>query len=198
MASASAALRQLSQARHAGKVVVQGSQRQVSCTADYRSLPQMSVLCCWDPNLLCLRVRAHLGNAAHAGGIAASMPAHFVLLMVQAVPAGESGTVLITGGTGALGSAVAGWLASQGVRRVLLAARSGRLSSSASELLTGSAFAAEVTIRMSDAALAADVIDLTCDSEIKVALRHQVFELDSGLHGTRCHRDEPQARSLHP
>lgn len=79
-----------------------------------------------------------------------------------------SSTVLVTGGTGALGTAVAGWLVSQEAKRLVLVNRSGRLTSAAAELVAGPGFAAEVTVCLADTARAVDVAALVSRTKIKV------------------------------
>ena len=64
------------------------------------------------------------------------------------------GTVAITGGMGALGCLVAGWLARQGSRRLLLLGRRGRIGKDAALDLLGQphspAYGAMVTLQMAD------------------------------------------------
>lgn len=88
---------------------------------------------------------------------------------MQAVCSIGSGSVLVTGGTGALGTAVAGWLVSQEAKRIVLVNRSGRLTAAAAELVAGPAFAAEVSVCLADMACAADVAALVPHCEIKVS-----------------------------
>ncbi len=90
MGSVVAALRQMSQARHAGKIVLSSA---VASTTSTPSHPHPSS----DP-------AQHLRGAG----------------------------VLVTGGTGALGSLVASWLATQGAQHILLACRTGAIPSGSS------------------------------------------------------------------
>ena len=64
------------------------------------------------------------------------------------------GTVAITGGMGALGCLTAGWVARQGLRRLLLLGRSGRAGQDAIVRLLGTpqspAYGAMVTMQMAD------------------------------------------------
>ncbi|MGV9271627.1 beta-ketoacyl reductase, partial [Kitasatospora sp. NPDC003701] len=74
----------------------------------------------------------------------------------EAAPAREwrpSGTVLVTGGTGALGGHVARWLAGQGAEHLLLVSRRGSLAPGADELVGElTALGAKVTVAACDIA----------------------------------------------
>ena len=67
--------------------------------------------------------------------------------------------MLVTGGTGALGSAVAGWLPARGVRRLILASRSGAATPAVRLLIAGPAFGAVVTVVRADVGTAAEAQD---------------------------------------
>ncbi|WP_399552568.1 type I polyketide synthase [Streptomyces sp. YIM 98790] len=99
----------------------------------------------------------YLSQARHVGKIVLTLPA----------PLDPDGTVLVTGGTGVLGGLVARHLVSEhGVRRLLLASRSGPAADGATEL------AAELR------AAGAEVSVVACD----VADRESVAELVSSAH----------------
>ena len=123
LAAAAAALRQMSQARHVGKVVVSTSS-------------------------------GLLGGAGSADA-------------ARAPPGGASGAApgaaLVTGGTGALGGLVAGWLAGRGVRHITLTSRAGRAAGGGALPLGDAAhplFAAAVTLTAADGAADADAAGL--------------------------------------
>ena len=97
---------------------------------------------------------------------------------LQALAGIGSGTVLVTGGTGALGTAVSGWLVSQGAPRLLLIRRSGAMTAAASQQLLGPAFAAQVTLCMADASYATDISAVLACTEIKV----RIYVPMTGLH----------------
>ncbi|EID52344.1 polyketide synthase family protein, partial [Saccharomonospora xinjiangensis XJ-54] len=92
----------------------------------------------------------------------------FVRRLVPAPPAAHggpgwrpSGTVLVTGGTGALGSHVACWLAGQGAQHLLLVSRQGRSAPGAEDLeLELAGIGVRVTIAACDLADPAAVRDL--------------------------------------
>jgi len=88
-----------------------------------------------------------------------------------------SGTVLVTGGTGALGGHVARWLAGAGARRLVLTSRRGAAAPGAAELV------AEL------AALGTEATVVACD----VADRDAVAALVAGCAG----RDEPITTVMH-
>ncbi|WP_203721055.1 beta-ketoacyl reductase, partial [Paractinoplanes brasiliensis] len=110
-------------------------------------------------------------------------------LRAAPVPSGvgwrPSGTVLITGGTGALGARVASWALSEGARRVVLASRRGIAAPGAAAVvqqLTGSGAAVEVVVvdvadRSAVSALVARIPDLD-------AVLHAAGVLDDGMIGS--------------
>ncbi|WP_370966489.1 type I polyketide synthase [Amycolatopsis sp. cg9] len=89
------------------------------------------------------------------------------LVPVTGAPAGRPwqprGTVLVTGGTGALGAHVARWLATAGADRIVLTSRRGRRAPGAEDLLAElTALGAEATIAacdVADRAALAEVLD---------------------------------------
>ena len=82
-----------------------------------------------------------------------------VVTNAPAAAASASGRVVVTGGTGFLGTLVAGWLACQQVGQVQLLGRTGRLPGDAlgtmATQLSGSS--AAITARQCDIACAADL-----------------------------------------
>jgi len=87
-----------------------------------------------------------------------------------------SGTVLVTGGTGALGSLVAAWLAQSGVQHLVLTGRTGRLAPTAQLPMTDAGhplFGALVTVAACDGAATSDVAALAAtllDSSNRISL----------------------------
>ena len=75
---------------------------------------------------------------------------------------------MVTGGTGALGTTVAGWLISQGVKRTLLVNRSGHMPLIAALMVAGQAFSAEMTVCMADMSQLEDVAAVLAQSDVKV------------------------------
>ncbi|XVS68215.1 type I polyketide synthase [Actinosynnema sp. CA-299493] len=91
------------------------------------------------------------------------------------------GTVLVTGGTGALGAEVARWVAGAGAQRLVLVSRRGQAAPGAAELAAElSATGVDVVIRSADAAdrdaLAAVVAEFPPDSVV-----HTAGVLDDGV-----------------
>jgi NADPH:quinone reductase-like Zn-dependent oxidoreductase len=119
MTSVAAAMRQMAQARHIGKVVVSAHAR---------------------------------SPAAFSSSSSSSAAASF---------GSANGSVLITGGTGALGQLVSGWLAGNQVQHLVLASRTGKLPASAADMgLTNPQhplFNSMVSITACDASVASDV-----------------------------------------
>ena len=74
----------------------------------------------------------------------------------QAVLSSSLGSVLVTGGTGALGTAVAGWLPARGARRLILASRGGVAVPAVQRLIAGPAFSAMVTVIRADVGVSAE------------------------------------------
>jgi NADPH:quinone reductase-like Zn-dependent oxidoreductase len=119
MTSVAAAMRQMAQARHVGKVVVGAHARSPAAF-----------------------------SSSGSSGAAASFGS-------------ANGSVIITGGTGALGQLVSGWLAGNQVQHLILASRTGKLPASAADMgLTNPQhplFNSMVTITACDASVASDV-----------------------------------------
>ena len=78
----------------------------------------------------------------------------------------RAGTVIITGGLGALGSAVAGRMAEQGCKNLLLAGRSGLMTHQAMELQQSAGSAASITLTRWDLADSGDTLRLFCLAHI--------------------------------
>ena len=100
----------------------------------------------------------HLAQAQHVGKVVVQLPTP-----AGPAAAGNSGSWVISGGLGALGSLAAGWLASQGCRHLVLLGRSGRSSQQAAVLPCTSA--AEVVMQRCDASTAADTAGLAAAAE---------------------------------
>lgn len=79
----------------------------------------------------------------------------------------KAGTVIITGGLGVLGSAVAGRMAEQGCRNLLLAGRSGLMTHQPSELQQSAGSAASITMTRWDIADSGDTFHLLCSHHSK-------------------------------
>ncbi|MEV1086025.1 SDR family NAD(P)-dependent oxidoreductase, partial [Streptomyces sp. NPDC050211] len=116
-----------------------------------------------------------LSQAKHTGKLVLTMPPSF----------GPYGTVLITGGTGSLGSAVARHLVTaHGVRHLVLAGRSGMAAEGAAALAAElTAHGAEITVRACDAGdraqLAALIADIPADRPL-TAVVHTAGVLADG------------------
>ncbi|MFE7622295.1 type I polyketide synthase [Streptomyces sp. NPDC057509] len=92
-----------------------------------------------------------------------------------------AGTVLVTGGTGALGARVARWVAERGAERVVLVSRRGPEAEGARELREGlQALAAEVDVVACDVAVRAEVEGLFERFDIS-AVVHTAGVLDDGV-----------------
>ncbi|MFH9419145.1 type I polyketide synthase [Streptomyces sp. NPDC017529] len=96
------------------------------------------------------------------------------------------GTVLITGGTGAIGGHVARWLADRGAQRLVLASRSGPTADGAVELAASLAAAgAHVEISTCDSALrpglSALIDRIAADGPPLTAVMHTAGVLDDGV-----------------
>ncbi|HSR24739.1 MAG TPA: SDR family NAD(P)-dependent oxidoreductase, partial [Candidatus Eisenbacteria bacterium] len=122
------------------------------------------------------RALRHLSQARHTGKV----------VLTRAAPRDPRGTVLITGGTGALGAAVARHLVTgHGVRHLLLASRSGERAPGAADL------AAELTAAGADVRVAAcDLADSSAVAALLgsvpaanplTALVHAAGVIDDGL-----------------
>ncbi|MEU3405589.1 type I polyketide synthase [Streptomyces sp. NPDC006670] len=144
--------------------------------------------------------------AADGGEDQAAVRAQGVLgrrLTRTAAPAGAwtpRGTVLVTGGTGALGARFARWLAANGATRLLLTSRRGLQAPGAPELLTElTALGVPTTIAACDAAdraaLEALLAAVPADEPLTAVL-HTAGTLDDGLVETLTpERFEPVLRS---
>ncbi|MFF8543701.1 SDR family NAD(P)-dependent oxidoreductase [Streptomyces werraensis] len=132
-----------------------------------------------------------LSQARHTGKLVLTMPPSF----------GPYGTVLVTGGTGTLGSAVARHLVTEhGVRHLVLAGRQGPDAPGATELaaeLTG--LGAEITVRACDAGdreqLAALLADIPADRPL-TGVVHTAGVLADGTVPALTHDDLDTV--LHP
>jgi NADPH:quinone reductase-like Zn-dependent oxidoreductase/acyl carrier protein len=101
-----------------------------------------------------------MSQARHVGKIVASSSAQQPS-QGQAGPGVTGGRVVITGGTGSLGTLVAGWLVStQQVNQLHLISRSGKLSTDAAQQLCAlgaAAFSASVTVTAANTSMAEDM-----------------------------------------
>ncbi|UED83923.1 type I polyketide synthase [Streptomyces profundus] len=172
-----------------------GPDRVRTLLAELRELAQDGVIAplpatTWDVRRAPEALR-HLQQARHTGK---------VVLTVPAPPAAE-GTVLITGGTGTLGGAVARHLAAtQGARRLLLVSRSGPEAEGAAELVAELAeLGADVTVAACDAAdreQLATLLDGIPEAHPLSAVIHTAGVLDDGVLGSLT--PERLARVLRP
>ncbi|NUH44376.1 SDR family NAD(P)-dependent oxidoreductase, partial [Streptomyces samsunensis] len=90
-----------------------------------------------------------------------------------------SGTVLVTGGTGALGGHIARWLAHQGAEHLVLTSRRGMAAPGASELLADlEAAGAAVTVAVCDVAERAQLAELVAEVGPLTAVVHTAALLD--------------------
>ncbi|WP_344432344.1 type I polyketide synthase, partial [Amycolatopsis minnesotensis] len=114
----------------------------------------------------------------------------FARRLVRAPGSGDawqpSGTVLITGGTGALGGSLAKWLAVNGAEHVVLTSRSGEAAPGAAELvadLTGLGVRATVVAcDVAERAAVADLFErLTGEGSALTAVFHAAGVLDDGM-----------------
>ncbi len=106
----------------------------------------------------------------------------------EARPDVGTGTVLITGGTGALGAHVARWLARHGARHLLLASRRGAAAPGSAELVAAlEADGAEVTVAACDVADPAQLraaLDALPEDRPLTAVVHTAGVLDDGVLST--------------
>ncbi|MET8170807.1 type I polyketide synthase, partial [Streptomyces sp. NPDC005329] len=112
-------------------------------------------------------------------------------LVRATAPASEgwrpTGTVLVTGGTGALGGHVARWAARSGADRVVLVSRRGQAAQGAAELVAElTALGPQVVVEACDAAdrtaLGALLDRITADGPPLTAVVHTAGVLDDGVH----------------
>ncbi|WP_425573855.1 type I polyketide synthase, partial [Streptomyces rhizosphaericus] len=90
-----------------------------------------------------------------------------------------SGTVLVTGGTGALGGHIARWLAHQGAEHLVLTSRRGMAAPGASALVADlEAAGAAVTVAVCDVAERAQLAELVADVGPLTAVVHTAALLD--------------------
>jgi polyketide synthase 12 len=109
------------------------------------------------------RALRYLGQARHIGKVVLTLPA----------PLDPDGTALITGGTGALGGAVARHLiTAHGVRHILLAARSGGGDALVAELTELGAEVTSVRCDVSDRAALAALLDSVPDAHPLTVVVH--------------------------
>jgi acyl transferase domain-containing protein/acyl carrier protein len=172
------------QAEHPGRVVLVDTDAATAATAQAWAAVSGS-----DEPQLALRDGALLApRLTRPGGTIAAAPDPGGAGGAGA-PLDPEGTVLITGGTGALGGLVARHLVTrQGVRRLLLLSRGGRSSPGAAQLAAElSALGAEVTVAAcdtADRARLAAVLDRVPAQHPLTAVIHAAGVLDDGALGT--------------
>jgi NADP-dependent 3-hydroxy acid dehydrogenase YdfG/acyl carrier protein len=123
--------------------------------------------------------------AVRAAGVYGRRLAHAPLAATPGDGWRPDGTVLVTGGTGALGGHVARWLACRGAPHLLLLSRSGPDAPAAADLRSDlEALGATVTIEACDigdrAALAAALVRVPADRPL-TAVFHTAGVLDDGI-----------------
>ena len=120
-----------------------------------------------------------LAGARHVGKVAVRSQAPS---MASPAHPFRAGTVVVTGGLGALGSAVAAHAAEQGCRSLLLASRSGLITQQAMDLQQSAGFAAVITISRWDLAVPGGLLHNAC-----IKLPH-TFQLNPPVirMGTTC------------
>ncbi|MFD4695846.1 beta-ketoacyl reductase, partial [Streptomyces sp. NPDC058463] len=147
------------------------------------------------PEVLDARAGARLVSVLAAGGgedqVAVRGSGVFGRRLVRAVPAGmvetswnpcPSGTVLVTGGTGALGVEVARWLAGRGVPHLVLTSRRGVAPEGLVEEL--SALGARVTVAACDVADREALAEVVAGVPVELPLTgvvHAAGVVDDGL-----------------
>ncbi|MGX7825876.1 type I polyketide synthase [Actinokineospora sp. 24-640] len=100
----------------------------------------------------------------------------------EGTPWEPDGSVLITGGTGALGAHVARWAARQGARRLVLLSRRGPDAPGATELVADlAALGTEATVRACDAADRAALAEVISDLPDLTGVLHVAGVLDDGV-----------------
>ncbi|WP_344599090.1 SDR family NAD(P)-dependent oxidoreductase, partial [Streptomyces violaceusniger] len=136
------------------------------------------------------RSRAHLARvlsgvsgedqvAIRAVGAFGRRLAHAPALRTGLPPWQPSGTVLVTGGTGALGGHIARWLAHQGAEHLVLTSRRGMAAPGASELVADlEAAGAAVTVAVCDVAERAQLAELVAEVGPLTAVVHTAALLD--------------------
>ena len=108
-----------------------------------------------------------------------------MLLLSQAVLESGPGAVLIMGGTGALGTAVAGWLPARGARRLVLASRTGAATPAVRRLVARPAFGVMVTVTRADVGARAEA-ELAATMPIQVSRCADVRQPDASFKHRLC------------